>query len=520
MELYQWQKDCLNAWEKNNYRGIVNVVTGGGKTFLALSAIKELRKKYPSLQVKVVVPTLPLAYQWMQQLARQACSKKELPGFFGGGTRDDPTRNVMVYIINSARYTLSRHIQKNFALSQPVLLICDECHHYQSRENRRIFDFLDTAMPDSALYCCLGLSATPFDTQDDDFLRRVLGPEIYHYSFSEASYHGILSPFSICEISLSFLAEEQETYDRISFEIFIALQKIKKIAPELSCLSESAFLKNVTHKAKEAQMDPSNPYVAFLVKTYERKRITVMARSRTQCALSLIQSLRRTDRIIVFCERIAQAEALYHLLCRYETDCSLYHSEMNRNTREKILQDFRNEQTRILISCRCLDEGIDVPDANIGIVMSSSAVNRQRIQRMGRIVRQADGKQSACLYYMYIQEASEDSVFLRDILECETFHLKYLPAENIFIHDLYEYVGSELLCLAREAGHEKKTLDEMRRCILEGLTRADFLLPPSVQKQNRDAAITPHEKNYWRVAEKISHMLHDEKTPNRQTGTE
>ena len=85
---------------------------------------------------------------------------------------------------------------------------------------------------------------------------------------------------------------------------------------------------------------------------------------------------------------------------------------MTKDARERVLDEFRKGSIRVLISCRCLDEGIDVPDANIGIVLSSSAVERQRIQRLGRVVRRSPGKDTACLYYIYIRESSDDAAYL------------------------------------------------------------------------------------------------------------
>ena len=111
MHLYDWQKKCLNAWEKNGHRGIVHVVTGAGKTILALEAIRRTRAQYPDTSVKIVVPTIPLACQWKNVLLQDMRSGSDLPGFFGGGKRDDPDNRVMIYIINSARDALSAHIK-------------------------------------------------------------------------------------------------------------------------------------------------------------------------------------------------------------------------------------------------------------------------------------------------------------------------------------------------------------------------------------------------------------------------
>jgi len=84
-------------------------------------------------------------------------------GLYCGACKDLPTRKYMIYVVNSARYTLSRHILADYQSAYPVLLIADECHHYGSPENSRIFDFLSLISPQdqATAYYALGLSATP-----------------------------------------------------------------------------------------------------------------------------------------------------------------------------------------------------------------------------------------------------------------------------------------------------------------------------------------------------------------------
>ena len=504
MQLYDWQKKCLRAWEKNGRIGIARVVTGAGKTVLALEAIRRMRDKYPDTSVKIVVPTIPLAHQWKSALLRDAQTAADLPGFFGGGKRDDPDSRVMIYIVNSARDALSAHIKKELAQMHHVLLICDECHHYASPQNRRIFDFLTPEIATGSLYTCMGLSATPFQTENDATLTQALGPEIYHYSFDEAVREDILSPFTVCEVSTSFAAEELAEYSRLSDEISILLAKLYQEHPGLERLEKHKFLRAVSHLAHEADMNPEDPAAAFLLKTYQRKEISVLASSRVQCGLAILERLRPTDRIIIFCERIAQAEEMARLLRRhYGNICVLYHSGMTKEARERNMRLFRENSARMLVSCRCLDEGIDVPDANIGVVLSGSAVERQHIQRMGRLIRRAEGKDAACLYHISIREAAEDSAFLPGLNRTEKFSLRYYPAEKDFSNDLYEYVSSMLLNSAKAHGLTGPALAELRACLMEGMVRDDCLLPESALKKRIQTALDTHEKNYGRIMLKV-----------------
>ena len=508
MQLYKWQKECLSAWEKNQRRGIAHVITGAGKTVLALEAIRRALTLHPDTAVKIVVPFIPLARQWENALLQDPRLAQLRPGFFGGGRRDDPASRLMIYIVPSARNYLAAHIRQELALGRHVLLICDECHHCASPQNRKIFDFLNTAILSGNQYSCLGLSATPLETESGALLVHALGPVIYRYGFEAGVRENVLSPFAVCEVSSSFSASELQEYGRLSSEIALQLQHLHAAYPTLKKMEKRRFLQAVSHIAHQADMDPAEPAAAFLLKTYQRKQVTVSAASRVRCALALLLRLHPTDRVLIFSERIAQAEEMAAAIRRRMGDiCVIYHSRMTRDARERNLQAFRENRARVLVSCRCLDEGIDVPDANIGIVLSGSAVERQHIQRLGRLLRRAPGKAAACLYHISIREAPEDLAFLPVLTSCERFSLRYLPAEDDFSSDLYEYACSNLLRSASERGMSSAFLREYRACLMEGLTRADWLLAEDSLEEHIQTAGTQHEKNYWRAMEKLRKNL-------------
>ncbi len=499
MKLFTWQQECLKAWDANRCRGIAHVVTGAGKTVLALNAMDLHRAYYPDARVKIIVPSIPLAQQWQTALLHHATDPALRPGFFGGGARDHSDRPVMIYIINSARDTLTEHIRRDFALGRHVLLICDECHHYQSPQNRRIFDFTRSSFASGEQYACLGLSATPFGSPDDSVLTEALGDVIFHYDVSRASEDGIVSPFTINEVAVSFLPEEREEYRHLSLELMLLIKKLLSAWPELKELSPAAFMKAVAKIARAANMDPENPAVAFLMKTWQRKEITVLADARLLCGMALIEQLPEHERILIFCERISQAERMARYIQRkYGSICGIYHSQMSREARQRNMKNFRNRNIRILVSCRCLDEGVDVPDASVGIVLSGAAVTRQRVQRLGRILRRAEGKASASLYYLYIQESSEDAAFLPGLDAGKSASLRFRSLEKSFENDLYVYAAAEILAEAKAAGLTGPQQQELRRCLQEGVSRTDYLLTSEIQQIALYSATDTHTQNYWK----------------------
>ncbi|MBR1497979.1 MAG: DEAD/DEAH box helicase [Oscillospiraceae bacterium] len=512
MELYAWQRDCLEAWEANGSRGIVNAVTGAGKTVLALAAIDRLRRRFPNLRVKVLAPTIPLASQWSTVLRHYAPSEAWRPGFFGGGNRDDPEKLVMVYIVNSARDALAGHMRREIALGRHVLLICDECHHYTSPQNRRVFDFFDEAVEAGGLYACLGLSATPAaEGEGGGLLCRALGGEVYRYGFDAAARQGVIAPFLLGEVSASFLPEELLEYGRLSREIGTALGRLLSERPKLRKLEGREFMMEVQTLARQAGMDRSEAAADFLLKTYERKKLTNTAYARVCCGMAILECLPPSDRVLVFCERIEQARQMAEAARRrWGNAAGIYHSKLTREARARNLRDFRDRRTRILVSCRCLDEGLDVPDANVGIVLSGSAVERQRVQRLGRLIRASAEKDAAVLYYIYIRESTDDAAYLPGLRVSDTFALRYDSYDGSFSAELYEYAAAQLLERARSRGCTQAQLREMRRCLMEGLLRGDCLLPSEALERRVRACRGRHEENYWRVMRKLGGMFRGE----------
>jgi superfamily II DNA or RNA helicase len=364
-----------------------------------------------------------------------------------------------------------------------------------------------------ALYHCIGLSATPFGSNHDRVLLQSLGRQIYQYDYDTAVSQGVIAPFIVSEIGASFFSDEMKKYIELTEAVQMCLARLLHSFPQLAGLSKTAFIRAVSKMASNADMDPAHPAAAFMIATYRRKEVSNLATARIRCALMLIEALRHTDRILVFCERISQAEQMvFELKRKFGNCCEIYHSKMGHAARKRAMEAFRDRRSRILVSCRCLDEGIDVPDANVAIVLSSTAVSRQRIQRLGRVIRRSDQKDCACLYYIYIRESTEDSAYLQGLEECESFSMRYFTQEGVFSNELYEYVASELLNRARNAGLSEQQIREFRRCLEEGLVRPDALLTEKIQCEKIKQADSVHDRNYWTVMKKTGQSYRNNDT--------
>lgn len=505
MNLYPWQKECIKAWQNNHYHGIVNAITGTGKTVMALYAARFLENHLSSagpLRVKIVVPTLPLTTQWaiaMKHVLPDCQSARESPGLYHGEQTDDPNRKYMIYIINSARYTLARHILSDIRNGYSVLLIADECHHYASTENRKIFDFLSAGFDLTDRYFSLGLSATPQVLDYDTVLAPALGKEIFRYGFLEAARKNNICKFAVYQIALSFSPEEMAEYQELTDRLAKTRSRLLASNPSLKYLDHFRFFSALRRMAGEKDNASRSLAALFLNLSYRRQGLNHMASARISCLLKLVRQLEPETRIIVFGERIRQAEKAYRLLSKqYPNQVGCYHSQMSRQARKNALARFRDGSQRILISCRALDEGIDVPDAVVGIVLSGSSVSRQRTQRLGRILRLQRGKHAACLYYFYVQESAEDSVFLSGQEEnAAVCDLSYSTTEDTFIHPAYEAAATALLEEISQKNPGVGFMNEMRGCLLSGLVRSDWLLSPEVCTEKLSQAKNQREKNYW-----------------------
>jgi superfamily II DNA or RNA helicase len=351
----RWQTLALAEWHKHKRRGIAAVVTGGGKTIFALQAIKDFRSNVPCPTVVITVPTEALLDQWEEeiysflntpksQVIRLTTKKRILPG------------RIHLGVINTVAQVAEHPI------TDPVFLIVDECHKAASEVFRKIFQ-----IPTQAT---LGLSATP-ERQYDDGLEEVLipslGPIIYRYTYREAMEDKTIVPFTLHNIVFEFNEEEQAGYNKATKAIQMAIKKYGMDSPEALNL----FLK--------------------------RARFANASTSRIKIALRLV-ARHRNNKILIFHEDVSACEVINNVLRENGVASGVYHAGIPRPVRIETLKAYRAGVINVLVSCRALDEGFNVPETEIGIIAASTATHRQRVQRLGRVLRPAKGKECADIY--------------------------------------------------------------------------------------------------------------------------
>ena len=504
LALYPWQKACLASWFDHQCHGIVQVVTGAGKTLMALSAAKELAlKSNTSLKVKIVVPKAFMVSQWTSCLLDNGETfgvfRNEIGCYFGGH-KDRPDRKYMIYVVNSARYSLSRHILEDFQKGDAVLLIADECHHYASAENRRIFEFMSLSSEEKPqAYYSLGLSATPQAHGFSEILVPALGPVIYTYGFSEAIKSRVINNCALYHIGLYFTAKESEKYEKLTFGIGKSLADSKKFKKNLMREKDPDFFATIRKLANDPDPAVSGWAIHLLGLIYRRRALVCEASARIACAEVLVSRLDAKAKIIIFGERINQCDILYEKLAKsYPHQVARYHSGMGCIAKKNAISRYRDGEVRILICCRALDEGFDIPSADVGIVLSGTSTERQRIQRLGRILRRSGSKTISSLYYFYLEGTLEDSTLLPHAIEdAQEFDVSYHESDGNFTHSLYDRLACRIVEKLSQKKLAAETLTVTKYFLHLGQVRSDWLLDEEVLKERLDSSATNAEYNYW-----------------------
>lgn len=424
-EPYRWQKEAKKVWWENNCKGIVKVVTGAGKTVFSLSLISDLFNletyKNGGLKTIIIVPTTVLLDQWLIELNKRLnIPRNEIGIFYGKEKEKLLNKKIIIYVINSARTHLEEHFQRYYR-DQDLFLIADECHRYGSKENSKIFN-----VPFSYT---LGLSATPERYGDYGFEEKIipnLGNVIYYYSYSDALKDGIIPPYKISKIKVNLSNDEKAEYDEFTEKIRKINNLLTSKYPYLKGSSPDRFIKNLKKVYEKTGDKTILNYTSLLNR---RKSIIHLSKSKLIALKWLFDKENLyNDKVLIFHERIEIAEIIWNYLEKRNLNTSLYHSEMKLEKRFESISKFKEGRSNILIACKALDEGFDVPNADTGIIVAGTSSIRQWIQRMGRILRKSPGKEYSKIYLIFAEDVEKD-IFTES--ELEEFEKEALSVESI-----------------------------------------------------------------------------------------
>jgi superfamily II DNA or RNA helicase len=345
-----YQREALRNWLTNGGRGVVVLPTGAGKTVLAFMALEQV-----PVRTLVIVPTIELLHQWRQGLITRAGVPAEHVGVVGGGERSPAQITVMTY--DSA--AMPRRDLAGYGL-----LVVDEVHHLPAPTYR-------TIAAKAAAPWRLGLSATP-ERSDGAHLDLVglIGPEVYRRLPAELARSGHIANYREQRIFVDLSADERYRYDALMAEYkwFIATRR--------SQLMRGNFFEELIRRSAR---DPAARRA--LQAHHQARMIALNAEGKISHVESLLHK-HRGENVLVFSEYNAMVRAMSR---RLALPAITYRTEAEE--RRLILERFRAGRYTKLVTGRVLNEGVDVPDANVAIVVSGSSATREYIQRLGRVLR-------------------------------------------------------------------------------------------------------------------------------------
>lgn len=392
--LRAWQREALNKWKQLGYRGVVEAVTGSGKTEVGIAAA--IDAVHAGKQVLVVVPTRDLMQQWYERL-----SSTELAG--GVGRRGDTHKasfqqcDVVVSTIHSA---VADHAEQP---TPGALLVADEVHRYGAESFSRVLD-------DSVFEQRLGLTATL--ERADDGIDRVLMPffetTISGCTFERGYADGILAQVNVALVPVPFSPQERVRYDNLDE---IARSERTKLIGRFGCREEpfGLLLKDAQSLAREDPPDPATRSARLYLKAFsERRDLLASAGAKEKALKRLAAGLGGSGRTLVFAETKSAAVTAAEALLANGIAAAPFTSDLPQRSRQELLQEFRVGNVTALAAPRVLDEGIDVPEADVGVVLAASRSRRQMIQRMGRVLRPKPDGRPAVFVVMYVEGSAED----------------------------------------------------------------------------------------------------------------
>ena len=367
VKLRDYQKAALQSWSKEKMGSIV-LPTGAGKTMIGLKIIEKINS--PTL---IVVPTLDLIKQWTQILSRNF--NIEI-GNIGGGTENIQAITVSTYD--------SAHIKAQSIGNQFLLIVFDEVHHLPAPSYRLIAETFVAPYR-------LGLTATieREDHLDADF-PYLIGNTIFQITANELAKKNYLANYSI-ERKKTFMSKEEYLKYKENMTLYY------------TCLRKIGLKMNSFNSFKRLIMISSRNNLARRALVSRNKAIDIALNSRSKIdEIRNILSKNKNIKTIIFTQH---NKLVYDISNIFLIPFITYKS--SKEEREDILDGFRDGRYNAIVTSKVLDEGIDVPDAQLGILVSGTGSSREFVQRLGRLLRPKNDNQQARLIEIVSSGTSE-----------------------------------------------------------------------------------------------------------------
>lgn len=394
VDLYDYQREAIESWKNNNYCGIFDMATGAGKTFTALGALSALSKNLNNhIAVVIVAPYQHLVEQWVEDIIQFNVKPIVAYSYPGQKWRKQFSDAVTAYnvgaidnfcvIATNATFSLNdfqsilQKFKKNFAF------VVDEAHNFGALK-------LSSLLPRKARYR-LALSATIERFRDEEGtnkLRKYFGKTCISFSLKEAIQKGFLTSYYYHPVVVYLNADEYEQYQEIT----------------------KTIIRN--GGASQENID-KNPYIEMLL--IKRARIISGCKEKVPKLVEVMKPYRTDNYILVYCgatkydndssdlkddDEVRQIEEVNKRLY-YELGMKVHKftSEENKEERDEIKRMFASgTELQVITAIKCLDEGVNIPSIKKAFILASSTNPKEYIQRRGRVLRRAKGKEYAEIF--------------------------------------------------------------------------------------------------------------------------
>ena len=364
--LRPYQEEALNKWLETK-RGIIALPTGAGKTIIAIAAITLL-----GVRTLIVTFTKDQMFQWRDMFLKYTDITYDKIGLYYGDEKRLGPITITTY------QTAYRHVARISPMF--TLLVIDEVHHLPADKFKYIA--LNTIAPYR-----LGLSATVVrEDGKHEELFPLMGGIVYWKNAGELASEGYLANYVIRTVYVDLTREEKKQLR----ELIILYRKFAR----------GRKFQEILAAARKGDENAINA-----LKIHSRiKQIVQKSREKIKAVEKIVnRELSRGSKIIIFTQYVDQAKEIAERL-----NALLLIGEMNSLERKKTLEKFRNMNKGVLVVTTVGDEGLDIPDANIGIIVTGTGSRRQFIQRLGRLLRRGEGKETAILYEIITRGSSEE----------------------------------------------------------------------------------------------------------------
>lgn len=394
IDLYDYQREAIENWKNNNHCGIFDMATGAGKTFTALGALSSLSKNLNNnIAVVIVAPYQHLVEQWVEDIIQFNVKPIVAYSYPGHKWRKQFSDAVTAYnvgainnfcvIATNATFSLNdfqsilQKFKKNFAF------VVDEAHNFGAAK-------LSSLLPKKARYR-LALSATIERFRDEEGtskLRKYFGKTCISFSLKEAIQKGFLTSYYYHPVVVYLNADEYEQYKEITKTII---------------RNGGASQENIE----------KNPYIEMLL--IKRARIISGCKEKVSKLVEVMKPYRTDNYILVYCgatkydndsselkddDEVRQIEEVNKRLY-YDLGMKVHKftSEESKEERDEIKRMFASgTELQVITAIKCLDEGVNIPAIKKAFILASSTNPKEYIQRRGRVLRRAKGKEYAEIF--------------------------------------------------------------------------------------------------------------------------